>query len=144
MNTNQVSHITTDGTPLRFVYMGTWHLLTGWHSVSQSDQECHPLFGWFCFFPVPNHFLFRPRSSFRAALTLTLQTTEEKTHQKNWHLCRLTDGKGKGGLQYPCLFVEEITHYLSFIIEHFDMKLTGSSMIPQELGISCFSKWVLL
>ena len=52
---------------------------------------------------------------------------------------------GKGRLQYPRLFVEEITHYLLLhIIEHFDMKLTGSSMIPQELGISCFSKWVLL
>ena len=44
---------------------------------------------------LPNHFLFRPLSSFRTALTLTLQTTKEKTHQKNWKLCRLTDGKGK-------------------------------------------------
>ena len=53
VNTNPVSCITTDGTPLKFVYMGTWHLLTGWHSVSQSDQECHPLFGRFFSLPSP-------------------------------------------------------------------------------------------
>ena len=56
MNTNQVIHITTDGAPLKFVYMGTWHLLTGWHSVSQSDRECrllHPLFTWFLSLPSP-------------------------------------------------------------------------------------------
>ena len=33
--------------------------------------------------PLPHRFPFRPRISFRAVVSLTLQSTKEKTHQKN-------------------------------------------------------------
>ena len=41
------------------------------------------------FSPLLYLFLSRPRISFRTAVSLTLRTTKEKTHQKNWYLCRL-------------------------------------------------------
>ena len=77
--------------------LGIWHLLTGWHSVGQSGMlfkkrtlvqkpqgaDCR----WFFSLPSPltplrHRFLFRPRISFRAVVSLTLQSTKEKTHQK--------------------------------------------------------------
>ena len=39
--------------------------------------------------PFPSPLLSRHRISFLTAVSLTLRTTKEKTHQKNWYLCRL-------------------------------------------------------
>ena len=44
---------------------------------------------------LPNRFLFWPWFSFHPALTVTLQTTKQKMHQKNWQICSLTNGNGK-------------------------------------------------
>lgn len=91
--------------------------------------------------PLPNHFLVWPWFSFHLALTVTLQTTKEKMHQKNWQICRLTNGIGKRWITISMLVCWGNSSFYPFIIEHFDIKLTGSSTIPPELGISCFSKW---
>ena len=84
--------------------LGIWHLLTGWHSVGQSGQECcsksvaskkrtqvqKPQGAncrWFFSLPsplapLPHRFLLRPRISFRAVVSLTLQSTKGKTPPK--------------------------------------------------------------
>ena len=53
------------------------------------------------------------------------------------------NGNGKRWITISMLVCWRNSSFYPFIIEHFDIKLTGSSMIPPELGISCFSKWTL-
>ena len=75
---------TTNGLPL--YPMGIWHLLTGWHSVDQSEKPNAPSAGERSLKnrkglhsslapspPPPTRFLVRPRLSSRAAVALTLQ-----------------------------------------------------------------------
>ena len=110
MNIFDRSHITTGGTPLKFVYTG---------NMTSADRLtfCQPIRNAVCLVkgliagsfncfshcllplprPLPHHFLFRPLFRFCAAVTLTLRTIKEKT-AKNRQLHRVT-------FFAPCLLV---------------------------------------
>ena len=80
---NAASSNTTNGLPL--CPMGIWHLLTGWHSVDQSEKPNAPsagerslknrkgLHSSLAPSSPPTRLLVRPRLSSRAAVALTLQ-----------------------------------------------------------------------
>ena len=98
-NTNEVSRITTDSTPLKF-------LCTGWHSVGQSGmpftasdfQGCLQVCRRFSALPSPlvppprplppHRFLFHPRFSFRAAESTNHQIKNTKTRPATQRLDR--------------------------------------------------------
>ena len=98
-NTNQVSRITTDSTPLKFVctrnltsvdsltfsrpIRNAVSYIRFLGAVSKISRICK-IVGVFvhCLFPSPSPPSFRLRVSFRAAVTFTLRTTKKKKKKK--------------------------------------------------------------
>ena len=125
--------------------LGIWHLLTGWHSVGQSGQECcsksvaskkrtqvqKPQGAncrWFFSLPsplapLPHRFLLRPRISFRAVVSLTLQSTKGKTPKK------------KCQLRTQAMFVG---NYFNPILRH---PLLPPPCSYTPVGHHCFTSW---
>ena len=160
-NTNQVSRITTDSTPLKFVctrnltsvdsltfsrpIRNAVSYIRFLGAVSKISRICK-IVGVFvhCLFPSPSPPSFRLRVSFRAAVTFTLRTTKKKKyiyiyiHSKNRQLRSL-----------PATILTKLQRKTKQIDKnmmrdlHDEKRFTFSGKWT-ELGVkkqSCFSLW---